>query len=549
MESIDVDLVQSERLFPTSNPAGQAVPLSLIDATTSEFAPASAVWLCERPDDIHGTQFHLSDHLRQSLRITLDAYPQWTGLLKCILTLDEAKLANETKDFQPHARRFGRVYAHFGTPDDPGVEFVLAKSTATLDNIHPASRTSDQPILDCLKGSLDQLVPATSLANEQQPNTPNEAGLFSPIFALQLTEFACGGFALAAKIAHPLADIQALIYFMKDWARISRWILSGSELPAPILNPMFEPWRVDAKAAGDINKDHADPNILEQTARLPLHRYDWWISTAHCPWGAEVPHSFRDQDNAPVGKSMPWSELDMGSPVSYSLVHLTRAQVDVIWENATRGSSHDPGTSRISRHDAVLAHIWSCITRARNQQDDSGPVHCDLTYGTRPVLQLGDSFIGSPSMMVNIEMAGSEVSSLTIPEEKRQHAIAQNIRKTIGQMNSAAVAAHIHSVAYEKSPQRIWQTFLGQRHLLVTSWARAGVYEIDFGLSTSPIRYAESVMPNMDGLVVIKDAPPKAKPVDSGNCAWTEHGVDIAIHIRAEDMQRLIRDPLLLPGR
>lgn len=548
MDSFEVDLLQSERLFPNSQPAEQVVPLSLVDATTSDFSSTGAVWLCERPDESLGAEFSLSNHLRQSLASTLDSYPQWAGLLKSISTLDDAELVNETLDFEPHAHRFGRLYAHFGTGHDPGVEFVLAKSTATLENIYPASRTTKQPLWDCLKIPLNKLVPSTCLANAQQPNPPDPTGVLSPVFAIQITEFACGGFALAGKIAHSLADIQSLVHFIKDWAKISRWILSESGTSAPVLSPVFEPWRLDFKAAGDINGEHADPAVLEQIARLPLHRYDWWISTADCPWPVEVPGPFRDQENTPIGKPMPWSEWDCKAPVSYYLIHLSRDQVDCIWEDAITGTPNDPGADRISRHDAILAHIWSCVVRARKQQDESALVHCDLTYGTRPVLQLGDSFIGSPTMMVNIEMAAFEVSSGTIPKEQRQHAVAQRIRKTIGQMSQpAAVAAHIHSIAYEKAPQRIWQTFLGQRHLLVTSWARAGVYEVDFGLSAPPIRYAESVMANLDGLVVIKDAPPISKPRESGAQAWTEHGVDVSIHLRAEDMQRLIRDPLLLP--
>lgn len=81
----------------------------------------------------------------------------------------------------------------------------------------------------------------------------------------------------------------------------------------------------------------------------------------------------------------------------------------------------------------------------------------------------------------------------------------------------------------------------------MTSWARVGIYDIDFGLNT-PIRYAEGVIPDLDGDVLIKDAPPLDRMRQSAErSAWTDDGVDVSIHIRAEDMDRLIRDPLLLP--
>jgi hypothetical protein len=146
-------------------------------------------------------------------------------------------------------------------------------------------------------------------------------------------------------------------------------------------------------------------------------------------------------------------------------------------------------------------------------------------------------------MMVNIEMTGTQ---LTFSEQTG--AISQSIRKTINQMiRPAAIAAHLHSLAYETCPQRIWQAFLGSRHLLVTSWARAGVYDVDFGLNDSPrIRYAEGVIPDLDGCVLIKEAPPSPNAESSGG-SWTDNGVDVSIHLRAEDMKRLIVDPLLLP--
>jgi hypothetical protein len=152
--------------------------------------------------------------------------------------------------------------------------------------------------------------------------------------------------------------------------------------------------------------------------------------------------------------------------------------------------------------------------------------------------------------MMNIEMTGVDLASPDTPEAERMSSIARRIRNTVNQISDkAALGAHLHSVAYEKTPQRIWQGFLGRRHLIVTTWARAGLYEIDFGLNSLPsIRYAEGVLPTLDGDVLIKDAPP-SKDQDglSGARSWTDYGVDVSLHLRTEDMERLIRDPLFLP--
>ncbi|KAJ5176024.1 transferase family protein [Penicillium canariense] len=549
MSSISISPIQSERLFPNAKPTERVVPLSLLDVTTANFACTCPIWLLERSDKV-GDEFDLVEHFRRSLRITLDDYPHWAGQLKSISTLNAAELTEKEIHLPLHARRFGRVYSHYGTAEDPGVEFVTATTNATLETLCPASRTTEHPLWDCKQVPLSGLVPSSRLANSLKPNFANETGMLPPVMAIQLTMLACGGFALAIKILHPLADIQSVTHFVEDWTKIGRWILSGSGLPKPDLTPLFDPTRLDSVAAGDISGQQPDPAILEQIKSLPLHRYDWWATPALCPWTQEIPEPFRNQKHTPIGPLMPWADWDFDAPVSHYLVHLNSSQVESIYQSTIRWSPDTSKGSRISRHDAVLAHVWSCITRARQLGKDPSLVHCNLAYGTRPVLGLGEDFIGSPTLMLNIEMTGMELASSAVAEDARRLSAARCIRNTINRIsNKDAIAAHLHSVAYEKTPQRIWQAFLGHRHLIVTTWARTGLYGIDFGLHTYPgIRYAEGVLPTLDGDVLIKDAPPlKDQTGLPSQKAWTAHGVDISLHLRTEDMERLLRDPRFLP--
>lgn len=534
--------VQSGRLFPSSPCTEQTVALSLLDATTANFSATSAIWLYEKPVHTSDSQFDLAKHLRQSLRVALNAYPQWCGHLKSITALNETNLP-----LAPHARRFGRLYVQYGTPNDPGVEFRTATSTATLDELYPISRPTNQPLWNREEVPLDVFLPANRLAYALHPVVVNNSGLLPPVLAIQLTSLACGGFVLAVKGAHPLADITSLVHFMKDWGRVSQSILLGNEVPTPVLAPVFEPGKLDALAAGNIDAVSPDPDIMEQVQTLPLHRYDWWVSSPGCPWPVRVPDVYHDQGLPPMGKSMPWDEWNVEARVSHHVVHLNHKQVESIWKKATAGLTSNGTTSR---HDAILAHIWSCIARARNLQDGPGSVHCDLVYGVRPALQLEPSFIGSPTLMINVGISGVDVAAAW--KEDLLRPIAQRIRKTINQISQpTALAAHLHTLAFEKSPQRIWQTFLGRRHILVTTWAHAGVYEIDFGLGES-IRYVDEVVPNMDGVIVIKEAPPKKAQDDTlrgkeSKRSWTDHGVDISVHIQDQDMERLLKDPYLLP--
>ncbi|KXJ93345.1 hypothetical protein Micbo1qcDRAFT_161347, partial [Microdochium bolleyi] len=178
---------------------------------------------------------------------------------------------------------------------------------------------------------------------------------------------------------------------------------------------------------------------------------------------------------------MPWKDWDTTAPVSNYTIHLTRDQVDILWTRAnTLGTASESGVepetspaARISRHDAILAHIWSCITRARRfAADDNNFVHCYPTLGLRPALGLDSSFIGSPILMLDLKMPASSLAAAALPSSSEQTGVkrnsniittaatlrdvAQYIRATLSSVNSntAGLAAHLHSIAYEKSPQR-----------------------------------------------------------------------------------------------
>jgi hypothetical protein len=126
------------RLFPRRQPGSErAVPLSLLDVTTANFGLTSAIWLLERPC-ISLPSDGLAHHLRSSLSTALEAYPQWCGYLKAILSIDAENLPRETASFPAHAKRYSRVYVHYNTGTDPGAAFVEATSTATVDELYNA---------------------------------------------------------------------------------------------------------------------------------------------------------------------------------------------------------------------------------------------------------------------------------------------------------------------------------------------------------------------------------------------------------------------------
>ncbi|MBE3046642.1 hypothetical protein IMZ48_29755, partial [Candidatus Bathyarchaeota archaeon] len=77
----------------------------------------------------------------------------------------------------------------------------------------------------------------------------------------------------------------------------------------------------------------------------------------------------------------------------------------------------------------------------------------------RPAFRLGEYSLGSPVAMMNIELPGTTAGSSALQP------IASLICETIAKVGDPGIlAAHLHNLPYEKSPQRIWQGFLGRRH-------------------------------------------------------------------------------------
>jgi hypothetical protein len=528
MAHVDISLVESSRL--TAPCEEKAIPLSLLDCTAANFSNASAIWLYEKPTlSAAADGFNFVRHLREALAVTLQSCPQWCGHLKAVESID-GTVPPEARHFPPHARRFGRLYAHFGTENDPGVEFVHAKSSVTLDSLYPSDRVSKQPAWPCDSTVFQRFMPAVPISQPLQHSVRDINGGLYPLLAVQVTELACAGFVLALNGSHPLADATTFISLLKDWASVSQSILLGK--PAPQLTSVFDPALIDSGADGDINAEKPDESLIKQAKLLPMHRYDWWAPGSAHPWPFKIPEHFDKPGLEPAGKTMPWADWDITSPVSNYVVHFSKEQIIYLWKRINEGSPQ-----KLSQHDAILAHIWSCIARARRLENDEASIHCDLVYGVRPSFQLDDKFLGSPVVMMNIELPASKVCDHSSPTD-----LAIRVRDTLKTIsNPSNMAAHLHALAFEKSPQRIWQAFLGQRHILVTTWARAGVYGIDFGLGSTCV-YAEGIVPEMNGNILIKEAPgPLGK-------YWTDNGVDVSIHITTEDMGRLIKDTQLFPA-
>jgi hypothetical protein len=349
----------------------------------------------------------------------------------------------------------------------------------------------------------------------------------APNVIIQSTTFACGSIAIAIEITHCFADAVSLSQFAKDWSLMSRAMLRNA--PLPTLSPVFDPQRLDSFAAGDIDASSPDPSIISKARSLPQHRYDWYLPVPSQPWPTHTPADFDASLPLSPSTPIPWHQWDTSAPVLHRVLHFSPSEIQNIYSLATFLSS--PSSLKLSKHDALLAHIWSHITLAR-QLPENTTVYLDMTFGLRPRVSppLPDSFLGSP-------ITHAAIPYTTSPTAPSLSKLAQTIRKTLAIFTPEALANHLHDLTFEVAPQRLWRACLGREHVLLTTWVHAGVYEVDFGVGGP--RYVEALMPSCDGLVEVMEAG-DVRREDGGRGDWISEGVDVSVYLEEKAMERLL---------
>ncbi|TVY60814.1 Agmatine coumaroyltransferase-1, partial [Lachnellula suecica] len=471
--TFDVHVTSSTTIFPESrDESPSTIPLSIVDCTVTFFSRCAAIWFYDAPSSPEKALS--SAHLQAALSKTLNSYPQWCGRLS--YTTHKAKSG--------HNERYRRVRVTFNAPNDLGVHFVTATSPKVLSDFLPdtTSRTSDQKAWDGSQLPTNVLYPPAPLSLNNDTTPPDAQNV-----VIQLTTFACGSTAVAINITHAFADAQTLSQFSKDYASVSRAMLNSE--PLPTLSPIFDPQRLDAFAAGDIDAEIPDPALQETARKLPCHRYDNYLHVPNQPWPAHNPSDLATVSHLPLSPTdpIPWADYDTTAPVAHRILHFTASEIQAIYKLAT-------SSTQISKLDALLAHIWTRINAARNLEPGS-TAYLDMSLGfrTRVSPPLPGNFLGSPITAVAIP---TTIPSPPLPE------VASTIRTTLQAFTPEAVAAYLHDAAFEVSPQRIWRCFLGKRHVLLTTWLYLRLEEVDFvGEGGGKERFVWPVMPALDGLV------------------------------------------------
>ena len=497
-------------MHPSSRPLPHSTPLSLIDNTSAGAPPPTGVWLWDQPSTERGRAALSVELLTRSLQTALDSCSFLCGQLAPI-------------EYRPHdyRHRRGCMQLTWGQPTDPGAQLVIASCPLTLASLVPSMAERAQTgLFDASKLPLTELFPSTQLA---MSGGADHRGL--PVLTVQLTSFSCGGFGIGARLTHALSDAASLMAFMRQWADVNRALLDGSPLPATSL--IYAAELLDRCAAGDLDAAEADPKLLETARAVCEHRFDWWASSAHCPpfmlANTKIPPEIDPASVGALGSAVPWLDWEWQKPCVHWLLDFSAAETEAMWKDARASAGGVP----ISHEDALVAHLWCELSRARGLHHRSKPIALTRGVGLRDRLQppVPPTAIGSIRIMAPTMLSAQAVCSQPIG------ATAAALRSTVSSFTAESLPAVLHEFAHETTPQRRCQILLGH-HCTSASWTRQGIAELDFGQSAQSLRYFDAVL---------------SMPLDNAFYVFEAAGggLTISLSLQAEYWESLVASPTL----
>ena len=534
-----VQIVSTTRLYPifSAPPAPKSVNLSIIDNTTAAYPVPHAIWFYSAPCSplpplSIGT-------LCTSLQQILTSYPQLCGSVERI-------------SFRPCGTRFERygrlrVLYNYGPSADPGVAFVAASCDRSLADIIPATTqrgrnwNATAVDLSAFAGNNIQLALYDGVAT----------GNRLPAMGVQVTEFSCGGIAVAVKAVHPLVDARTLMTFMHEWAAVNLAMSKGTGMAMPVSKAIFEPDLVDRLAAGDIDAKEPDEYVVKAARTLPQHRFDWYASEEGCPQAllprTQRPVELEGAQLPALGEPIPWSDLVETSSISYYILQFSAEEV-VAMHQAASSEKSCHSVPKISHLDALLSHIWSLIIEARGlPAGDSIYFNMVMDFRSRFNPPLPATSVGTPAMMVYAESTVHQATS-----QQPLTALATAIRSSILKMNSSVLPSVLHDLAFQIDPLRYWQAFIGRHHVTSTSWLHHRVHEVDFLGNGQGPQFVEPVMP--DFMICVMESASKSEgragtaadgETISARKPWYANGVDVSLHFETEVLEHMVQNPRL----
>ncbi|KAJ1441392.1 Transferase [Sesbania bispinosa] len=267
-----------------------------------------------------------------------------------------------------------------------------------------------------------------------------------PLLAVQLTRFHGNeGLAIGVAFFHPLADGLGAIQFINSWAKIAR---------------------------GDTLEPHEMP-FLDRTI----------LKFSHTPLAPRFDHTELKPLPLILGRSD--TTVEKNKKVTTALLRLTAEQVEKLKKKANE-QTLDLGSRPYSKYEAIGAHIWRCVSKAR-ELDENQPivVRFNADIRSRIVPPLPQNYFGNALTQT---AASGHVGEIT---SKPLSYVAQKIREAIKVVTNEYIRSQLDVIRGHDHLDNARALFLGQEgnnasffgnpNFHLTSWMSMPVYEADFG--------------------------------------------------------------------
>ncbi|KAK9213561.1 hypothetical protein WN943_002949 [Citrus x changshan-huyou] len=250
-----------------------------------------------------------------------------------------------------------------------------------------------------------------------------------PLLVLQVTHFKREGTALGVGLHHTLADGVSALHFINTWASIAR----GDTTITP---PFF------------------DRTLLK----------------AHIPPSPKFHHI--EYDPPPFLK-IPTSPSEFEN-ISTATFDITREQLNTLKAK----SKKDDETANFTTYEALAAHIWRCVSKARCLPDDQPTklyIATDGRFRINPKLPLG--YFGNALFTATPVTLSGDLQSEPLPSTVKR------IQKALKQMTDEYLKSALDYLEVQSdltSLVRGASTFRSP-NLNINNWRRLPLYDADFG--------------------------------------------------------------------
>lgn len=434
------------RLGPLDQAVPPFVPVAVVFVYESSSSPSPS--LPSPPNG--GRELIPIERLRRALARVLDYYPHLTG-----------RIAFNPQDQTPEIDRLGA-----------GAQLVSAQCDAPLDAFRAAAPAADDD---------DGVAPRLLLLNLPgsggnallAPFDPSMEGVCrDPILTVQHTRFACGGVALGVRLLHMVCDADGYFQFVRDLAQLYRALGAAGATGAPV--QLRRAPHIESYLTGLSER----MRLEEREAALAFKPSVYQLDEAAPPAPAASEASSAEPAAAPAPAPVP------GPPITGRVLRFAARELEAIKAeaNASASGGGQQQQQQLSTFDALSAHLWQCIFRARLRLCESQGMSASAA-----ALHVSRDFLTSVNWRGRLDLPARYFPNcvfcpfFSLPADRLADAplasVAAAVHDAVRSLSREEAVQSLHWIAAQPNKSRVRLGFRFEAgSFLVSQWCKFDMY-------------------------------------------------------------------------